>query len=555
MTITFRLRFVLMGAVILASMLTLILLTSRELNGIAEDADESARRMSDMRVLADARALLLELHVDAAEMIIRRNTDSELRRRVTTEDEKFRAVLPLLQQLSDTDMERRTVAELDRAYGGFRRMLLEDLAAALSSNDASRIASLEKQLDSEARRMEAMMVAVFDSFAAEARDAAAEEKAAVKQADTIMIIVGAGTTILVLLVLAVTGETLVSRLRRLRDAMQALADGDRTVVIPYAQADDEIGTMARRVEIFRQNMLESDRLRADQDRLKADAEEQRQATARSLAQEFEQSVGAMIRGLRDMTGTMHRTAEQAAKSVETTAGRAADGANAAHQASANVDAVAAGGEELSSSISEISRQVQAARIVSNRAVDDAHATRSVMDELSATAGQIGEVLQLINAIAGQTNLLALNATIEAARAGDAGKGFAVVASEVKSLAAQTARATEEIATHVSRMQDATRASVAAMVRITDTIGEVDQVNATIAAAVEEQGAATAEIARNVQQAAAGTRAVATNIEDVRRQSVDIARATTLLLQGSDQVQNETESLNKQVDNFLRVIRQ
>ena len=299
-------------------------------------------------------------------------------------------------------------------------------------------------------------------------------------------------------------------------AMVRLAKGDMKVDIPGMGRHDEIGEMAGAVDVFKTNMIEAERLRAEQADTEQRQAERRKADMHRLAGEFEAAVGEIVETvssasteLEASAGTLTRTAEHAQELATTVA-------SASEEASTNVQSVASATEELSSSVSEISRQVQASARKASQAVDQARTTTEKVGELSMAAARIGDVVELINTIAGQTNLLALNATIEAARAGEAGRGFAVVASEVKALAAQTAKATGEIGQQISSIQKATEESVQAIQEISGTIEELSEVSSTIAAAVEEQGAATQEISRNIQHAAQGTEMVSSNIGEVQR---------------------------------------
>jgi methyl-accepting chemotaxis protein len=229
-------------------------------------------------------------------------------------------------------------------------------------------------------------------------------------------------------------------------------------------------------------------------------------------------------------------------------------AAASEEASTNVQSVASASEEMACSVNEISRQVQESSKIAGQAVDQARKTHNRVNELSTAANRIGDVVELIDSVAGQTNLLALNATIEAARAGEAGRGFAVVAAEVKALAEQTAKATEEIRKQISGIQNATRDSVAAIEEIGVTIGRISEISATIAYAIEEQGAATQEVARNVQQAALGTQQVASNITDVQRGASETGSASSQVLTSAQSLSQESQRLKQEVGKFLDTVR-
>ncbi len=273
-----------------------------------------------------------------------------------------------------------------------------------------------------------------------------------------------------------------------------------------------------------------------------------------MAIDFQGKVGQLVGVLSESSKALESTAQSMAATADVTTSQASTVAAAAEEASASVQTVAASAEELTSSIGEISRQVTQSAQITGKAVQEARRTDTIVRALSEGADKIGQVVDLITNIAGQTNLLALNATIEAARAGEAGRGFAVVASEVKSLAQQTARATEEIGAQIAQVQSATNDAVEAIKGITGTIEEVSGIAATIAAAVEEQGAATAEIARNVQQVSVSTQEVTSNITGVSQAAQDASVAVSHVLGNANDVSNQASRLNTEVENFVASIR-
>ena len=345
------------------------------------------------------------------------------------------------------------------------------------------------------------------------------------------------------------GRGIVRPMNQMTAAMTKLAGGDKTVFIPSADVKNEIGAMAAAVQVFKDNMIETGRLAAEQE-TERQAREKRTATLEMLTESFEGKVGDLVKTLSTAATEMEATARSMTSTADTTNEQSSAVASAAQQASMNVQTVASAAEELSSSISEISRQVAHSTKIAGKAVDDAKRTDTTVQALAAGAQKIGEVVTLIQDIAGQTNLLALNATIEAARAGDAGKGFAVVASEVKSLANQTAKATEEIAGQIDQIRDATSQAVNAIREITETINSISEVATAIAAAVEQQGAATQEIARNVQQAAAGTQEVTANIGNVKAASTATGAAASQVLGAAGELANQAEHLTSEVNTFL-----
>ncbi|MHC2621571.1 methyl-accepting chemotaxis protein [Bradyrhizobium huanghuaihaiense] len=344
-------------------------------------------------------------------------------------------------------------------------------------------------------------------------------------------------------------------MRALTSAMEKLAGGDFSVILPGLGRKDEVGEVAGAVEKFKivseQKAREEAEAKMRQDQVAA---EQRKSEMRRLADSFEGAVGEIVGTVSSASTELEASATTLTSTAERTQQLTTVVAAASEEASTNVQSVASATEELSSSITEISRQVQESARVASEAVGQARTTTERVSELSKAATRIGDVVELINTIAGQTNLLALNATIEAARAGEAGKGFAVVASEVKALAEQTAKATGEIGQQISGIQAATQESVGAIRDISDTIEKLSEISSTIAAAVEEQGAATQEISRNVQQAAHGTQQVSSNITDVQRGASETGSASSQVLSAAQMLSGDSNRLKLEVGRFLQTVR-
>jgi methyl-accepting chemotaxis protein len=351
-----------------------------------------------------------------------------------------------------------------------------------------------------------------------------------------------------------TMRSIVPPIRRMTEAMGRLASGNMKVEVPGVGRHDEIGEMAGAVQVFKDNMIEAERLRAAQAESEKRAAAQRKTEMVKLADAFESAVGGIVQAVSSASTQLEAAAGTLTQTAEGTQERSTTVAAASEEASTNVQSVASASEELASSVSEISRQVQESAKIAGEAVTQAHETDARIGDLSQAAGRIGDVVKLITAIAEQTNLLALNATIEAARAGDAGRGFAVVAQEVKALAAQTAKATDEIGTQIAGMQTATSESVAAIKAIGATIARVSEIASAIAAAVEEQGAATQEISRNVQQAASGTSQVAANIGEVSRGASETGSASSQVLASAQSLSSDSKRLKLEVDRFLTNVR-
>ncbi len=351
------------------------------------------------------------------------------------------------------------------------------------------------------------------------------------------------------------GRSISKPLSAMRAAMIELAKGNFAIVLPGLGRADEIGEIAQAVETFKVNAEQKARDEAEnrirQDRAVA---ELRKADMHKLADAFESAVGEIVDTVSSAATELEASANTLTMTAERSQKLATMVAAASEEASTNVQSVASASEEMTSSVNEISRQVQESSRVANDAVDQAGRTNDRVGALSTAANRIGDVVELINTIAGQTNLLALNATIEAARAGEAGRGFAVVASEVKALAEQTAKATGEIGLQVGSIQAATQDSVSAIKEIGNTIGRMSEISATIAAAVEEQGAATQEISRNIQHAAQGTTQVSSNISDVQRGASETGSASAQVLSAAQSLSSDSNRLKLEVGKFLSSVR-
>ena len=387
-----------------------------------------------------------------------------------------------------------------------------------------------------------------------AKAKSAEAHATMVQAGNIGLAVGT-FVILVLIGSAIFGGRSIGiPIRRIGEVLVELANGNKAVEVPYAERGDEVGDNARAAKTFKDNLLRIEKMEAAQRDVDAHTAAERKAAVRNLADSFEVAVGGIVNTVSSATTELEASAATLTHTADTTRQRSSAVTSASKEASTNVQSVASATEELAASVTEIGRQVQESGRIASEAVKQAQQTDARIAQLASAAQRIGDVVKLITAIAEQTNLLALNATIEAARAGEAGRGFAVVAQEVKALAAQTAKATDEITTQIAGMQTATEDSVAAIQAIGTTIGRISHIATTIASTAEQQAAVTREITRNVHDAAQGTIQVAVNIAEVDKGAIETSSASTQVLSSAQALSSEGNKPKLEVDRFLATVR-
>ena len=468
--------------------------------------------------------------------------------------------------------DQKYVAEIKKSGAEFTKALsavaiappvMAEITAKLASyqkefvawaETARQVAEYDANMMKTFRGFEPLMVEIAEGVERRYKEAEASQAAIRDSVRMWMLIAFALSIVLVCGLSLLIGRSISNALASMVSAMTGLAGGEFKIAIPGLGRKDEIGEMAGAVEVFKNNMIEAQRLRAEQLEAEQRQAEQRKADMRELANAFEGAVGEIVETVSSAATELEASANTLTKAAERSQSLATTVAAASEEASTNVQSVSSASEELTSSVNEISRQVQESSRVASEAVDQAQRTNSRVSELSKAASRIGDVVELINTIAGQTNLLALNATIEAARAGEADRGFAVVASEVKALAEQTAKATGEISQQISGIQAATQDSVSAIKEIGDTIGRMSEISSTIAAAVEEQGAATQEISRNIQHAATGTQQVSSNITDVQHGATETGSASAQVHSAAKSLSSESNRLKLEVSKFLESVR-
>ncbi|WP_114943863.1 methyl-accepting chemotaxis protein [Microvirga calopogonii] len=527
-----------------------------EMNANAERiVDNDAKRLS---LVQSVNTQINEASIQEKGMIL---TPKNLPERVRSVENAFKSAtrkasedLDRIVELSSSDEFRKLNEDLKSATLSYFKVLEQSLAASMAGNDAKAAEITNGAARDLRRALRDQITTSTDGIALELEQM--KQEASSDAMSTRWWLIGSaagGLTFAIGLICAIVLLGVTRPLGSMTNTMGRLAAGELDILVTGTDRQDEVGALARSLQIFKDNAIEARRLTAEQ-QTENEAKMRRAQVLDQLTRNFERNVSAMTQGLASAATEMEATAQTMTSIADQTNTQTVSAASAAEQTSANVQTVAAATEELSISIREIATQVSQSSRIAERAVRDAQRTDAIVQQLASTAERIGNVIALINSVAGQTNLLALNATIEAARAGEAGKGFAVVASEVKELANQTAKATDEISSQIASVQQATREAVQAIQTITQTIGEMSQISVTIAAAMEEQGAATGEIARNVHEAARGTEHVTGNIGDVRRGAGETGAAASQVLSAAQELARHSNSLGDEVGQFLRDVK-
>ena len=542
-------------AFLLVAMSLMGALSIRQMYAInAPTVDITTNWLPSIRVLGELRAAtityraIVRSHLLATDEATRQVQDDLLAKWINNTDKARKAYEPLITSAE----ERALYDEFSASWAEYLAGVKEVLALSRKNEDKeARLLHAKASLAGVHADETLQKDVLLNNKGADA----AGSQAAESFGDAIKMVMA---SLLVAIILGIGAAILLVRdvsagIRSIVAPMQALGNGDLTAQVPHRGETTEIGSMANTLQVFK-DALVAKKASDEAAAIDADAKIRRGQRVDNITREFETLIGELVGSLSSAStqleasaGNLTSTAERAQKLTTVVAA-------ASEEASTNVRSVASATEEMASSINEIGRQVQESARMATDAVDQARKTNDRVSELSKAAARIGDVVELINTIAGQTNLLALNATIEAARAGDAGRGFAVVASEVKALAEQTAKATGEIGQQITGIQAATEESVNAIKEISGTIEKLSEISSTIASAVEEQGAATQEISRNVLQAAHGTQQVSSNVTDVQRGAGETGAASSQVLSAAKSLSGDSNRLKFEVGKFLNAVR-
>jgi methyl-accepting chemotaxis protein len=454
----------------------------------------------------------------------------------------------------DPTLKTKLVEKSDGEVRRFWTAIQDGMLPALSRGDSAAAAKSYAEITA---RYAAHRAIIDDIVKLTNEQNAATEVAATERVSTFTLLLwGVSAVVFLIIGAGVFGVAfgVIRPIADMTDVMKRVAGGDLDVAVPALSREDEVGAMARAVQVFKENALRVQSMESEQASLKQKAEGDRKAATLQMADSFDSVIGKIIQTVSTASTELESSAGRLTRTAEQTQQLSATVASVSEQSSTDAQSAAVAADELAASVSEISRQVQDSHKISREAVSQVEQTNARISDLAQSAGRIGEVVKMISAVAEQTNLLALNATIEAARAGEAGRGFAVVASEVKALAAQTAKATEEIGEQIGQMQAATNQSVSAIQEIGGTIGRIAEISQVIAAAVEQQGAATQDISCNVQRAAKGATDVCGSITDVSRGAADTGAASTHVHGLAQSLLGQSNHLKGEVEKFLSTVR-
>jgi methyl-accepting chemotaxis protein len=554
-----RAKIVSVVAILLVAMIGMGLLAVKNMRSInANTVDIATNWLPSVRVLGELEANVIMNRNILREHLLAESLEDKLKveKAIAANVESIAKSRQAYEPLITSPEERSLYAEWSRAFEEYKKGIQEVMA--LSRKAAGQIPREAHELntktvnriltdaDSILRKDVDLNNAGADKAAAEAADNYAWSLAVLAALLGLAVVVGVSVSFFLV-------RDVSNGIASIVKPMQALGEGDLTADLPHQGEKTEIGAMADTLQVFKQALI-AKKAADETAALDAEAKIARGRRVDGITREFESMIGEIVSTVSSASSQLEASASTLSNNAQRSKELATAVSAASEEATANVQSVASSTEEMASSITEIGRQVQESARMANDAVGQARSTTERVSELSKAATRIGDVVELINTIAGQTNLLALNATIEAARAGEAGRGFAVVASEVKALAEQTAKATGEIGQQITGIQAATHESVSAIKEISGTIEKLSEISSTIASAVEEQGTATQEISRNVQQAAKGTQQVSSNITDVQRGAAETGAASSQVLSAAKSLSGDSGRLRAEVSKFLTSVR-
>jgi methyl-accepting chemotaxis protein len=554
-TLTIRTKLIGAFAFVLASVLGLGLYGWYNVNVMSGMLDEVAqKRTASMQWVGEINMEAYKYRMSLLRYIVGEQSVDEQEKELAKREKDFATVSKNYEALIESDEERAAYEQFKHDWGAFRKEAAVVVQLAREGKKQEAAAHNGSKANEPAKTANTSLDKLIAYNLKSAQAAATRGAGIAERAKTLT----AGTLALLALVSAGLGFLLVRgitrSIARITGTMRALAAGDLSAEVPLRGQKTEMGAIADTVQVFKEALVERQELERSSKSQEEGVARERQASMRRVADEFERTVGGIVTTVSSAATELQASAETMMTAAQEATGQTQTVASASERASANVQTVAAAAEELAASVQEIARQVNDSARIAGQAVRDADDTADKVKHLSASAQKIGDILDLINTIAGQTNLLALNATIEAARAGDAGRGFAVVAQEVKVLAEQTARATAEIAAQITEIQTFTAESATAINGVAGVIREINDIAERIATSVQQQGAATQEIARNVQEAAQGTGEVSVNIAGVSRATQESSAASTQLLSSASDLSRQSETLRGEVQRFLASVR-
>ncbi|MEQ8665726.1 MAG: methyl-accepting chemotaxis protein [Rhodospirillales bacterium] len=558
MNLTIKSKIIGVGVISLLAIASVSAITFLMSGKIDSATESNLHQQEEIAIVNDMRRANLSVTLAAMDSIIDKDEGVIQPERIEAINDGFAILTDMAARLierADTPDKKTTAQQIADQIGPLEQGIKIDLAQLIESNAAQdEFTKIDDVIDEYGETMDELL----EQYEEEANRSSAVAVENLRGA----LATGANVTLIALIVslivvsgaLFVIGRSIINPLNRITAVMAKLADGDTTIEVPARDQTDEIGQIAQAVQVFKDGAIERIRLEKEQANAAQRSEQEKRAQMDKLADTFEASVGGFVSSLTTASDDMKSSAQSMVDVAKDAGGKASTVNSDSETASESVSTVATAAEELTSSISEITQQVDRASQIATNAVRQAESTNAEVKDLATAANKIGEVVALITDIAEQTNLLALNATIEAARAGEAGKGFAVVASEVKSLANQTAKATEDISNQVGGIQKATENAVNAIESIGTTIGEIDEISSALAAAMEEQGAAVSEIANSAENASSATKGVSGNITSVSSSIGEVGNQASSLLAAASKLSDQSASLRQEVDKFLDQVR-